>query len=104
MGLSQSEFWLMSPREFFNLLEGWNKAKEWEEKQAWERARYIAKACVSVHVSKKDKGKLEKAFKLPWDGEGGRTAPRVKKLTPEELAHQEAETIRIAKKLEKILG
>lgn len=86
-----------------NCLDGWNKTREWEEKQAWERARYIAKACVSVHVDKKDRSKLDKAFRLPWDGEDGKRAPRVKKMTPEELAKQEAETVRIAKKLEKIL-
>lgn len=87
-----------------NCLDGWNKALEFQERQQWERARYIAKACVSVHVDKKDRSKLDKVFALPWDGETGKRTPRVKKLSPEELAKQEAETMRLAKKLDKILG
>lgn len=94
----------MSLREFTNCLDGWRKSAEWQEKQSWERARYVAKAAVSVHVGKKDRSKLDKAFALPWDGENGKRPARVKKLTPEELAKQEAETQRIAKKMQKILG
>ena len=100
--LSQSEFWLMSLREFWLCLEEWNEEQELRTKQGWEQARYIAKAIVSIQVQKKDRSKLDKAFSLPWDNDGKKTA-KAEKLTPEEIEKQEAETIRIAKKLEKIL-
>jgi len=91
----------MSPREFANCFSGWSTLKESGEKQSWERARYIAKACVSIHVAKKERHKLEQAFKLPWDEEVKKK--EVKKLTPNEFAAQEKETERIAHKINKIL-
>lgn len=57
----------MSPREFWNAFEGWTQTVEFQQKQHWERARYMARAIVSVQVAKKDRSKLDQAFALPWD-------------------------------------
>ena len=92
----------MSPREFYNALEGWNEAEEWRQRREWERARYIAKASVSVHVAKKDQSKLNKAFSLPWDDE--LPVKKRRELTADELKAEEEKTIRIGEKLQKILG
>lgn len=63
-----------------------------------ERARYMAKAIVSIHVPKEDTAKLEEAFALPWDKPAERVI-KLKKLTPEERKKEELETIRLGKKL-----
>lgn len=58
----------------------------------------MAKAIVSVQVSKKDRGKIDKAFKLPWDdGEPGKKKDLAYSL--EDLQQMDAETARTAKKI-----
>lgn len=90
----------MSPRQFSNLLEGWKEAEGFKQRQEWERSRYVARSVVSALVPVKDKGKLDKAFSLPWDGENKKEK---KKLayddSPEALALIEKEAIRNAKKI-----
>jgi len=93
----------MSLREFLNAIDGYTEQLDWQFKKDLECARYIAKPIVSVQVDKKSKGKLDKAFELPWDKDKkGRKKRR--KLTLEEIRKEEEKTIRFAKKLQKILG
>ena len=92
----------MSHREFCNCLDGWRELEEMSFKAGWERARYIAKAIVSVNVGKKDRAKLDQAFELPWDHEGG---GRTRKLaySLEELEAMEAGAERTAERMNKQL-
>lgn len=87
----------MRPRELFNAMEGQRQTDEYELKQAWERARYMAKAIVSVHVGKKDRSELDRAFALPWDSDRRGSLS----YTAEDFERMEAEARRDAQRMNK---
>lgn len=87
----------MSPREFWNCYEGWNKLEENRQKQHWERTRYASKSNAFLHTSKKDKERVNNAFKLPWD-DGGKNMKFQKEAWNEERHRlEQEETLRIIK-------
>lgn len=89
----------MSPREFVNTLDGWKEREEYRQKAEWERARYIAKSIVGVQVDRKDKHKVEQAFRLPWDGENTKKTRLAYDNAPEQMQDIEEEMLRAAKKI-----
>jgi hypothetical protein len=70
MGLPQSEFWEMTPREYGNACEGYSKKREEEFKVSWEQTRQIVTMLVNVN-SPKRRFKPQDILKFPWDGKGG---------------------------------
>lgn len=73
----------MSPREFWNALEGWKNREQFRQRQEWERARYLAKTIAYMNTTKKEKNKVDTAFTLPWDKDGGK-AYKKKAFDPEQ--------------------
>lgn len=78
MGVSEADFWQMTPR-YFNAL---RKASIEKEQKEWERARYIGYLSMLPHVSSKKRLKITDLGAFPWED----TTPKFDHQTPEELA------------------
>jgi len=57
----------MTPREYGNACEGYNKKSEYGFQTSWERARWIATVIVNVNSTKKQ-FKPSELMKFPWEG------------------------------------
>jgi len=67
LGMSRSEFWEMTPREFQNAMQGFFDREKFKESQAWERCRWETWVLVNVQLPRKSKLKLQDLMKFEWD-------------------------------------
>jgi hypothetical protein len=64
MALVPSEFWGMTPREFWNACDGYNKKEDQRYQTSWEQTRWLATIYVNALGGKKSTHDL---MKFPWD-------------------------------------
>lgn len=69
MKMTSAEFWEITPREFFNKLEGWKSMQEIKEQNEWDRCRWSTAYLLSPHSKKGRSIKPTDLIKLPWDEE-----------------------------------
>lgn len=65
--------------DFMMAMEGWNEARETQEKLEWERTRWLAAVMLSPHGKKGRPIQPEDLIRFPWDGKR-----KKKKLTEAE--------------------
>ena len=82
MGLELHYFYTLTPRQFYNIVEGYATKKETAFKDRWERTRLIAFYSAFNFESKNKKMIPTEFYPLPWEKE---MATAVKQ-TPEEVA------------------
>ena len=72
MAIAPVAFWDMTPREFSNACEGYNKRIERDYQNSWEQARWVATVIVNINSPKK-RYKPQDIATFPWEkeGEGG---------------------------------
>lgn len=72
MGLSPSEFWEMSPREFWNACRGYNERTKQNYQTSWEQTRWLAAIFANAFGGKK-KIQPTDLMEFPWEGPIDRT-------------------------------
>lgn len=93
IGLNINYFYSLTPREFYNILTGYNRKTEAEFKTNWEQTRQLMFAVLQPHVKKGSK--LE--FTFPWEKQDN-----VKKLKTRKTREQiEAEFKKLDEDLKK---
>lgn len=96
--MTRGELYGLTPREFFNAVQGFNEAEENRMKDEWERARLVAYYAVSPYL--KDGKTMERVIPLPWDAE--RKARQIlEKAKKNPLTEEQKEVLRT--KLKKTL-
>lgn len=86
--MSQKEFWDATPRSFHNVLQGYHRKKERENKENWEMARYNAYCAMVVHLDNKNRQSMQKMLPLPWDKEAKKEARKITKEDTKKLLKQ----------------
>ncbi len=81
IGLSHDTFCRLTPEELSAIIEAWNKERESQERDKWERMRLLAAISIQPHVSRKVTP--QQLVPLPWDEEKPHEQ-RTKTLTAEE--------------------
>lgn len=62
--MSEDQFWDATPKFFWFRVKGYYERIEFEERQAWERTRYLAWAVLSPHVKKGTNWKPQSLFQF----------------------------------------
>lgn len=62
-----SQFYDLLPREWMNLVEGWNERQNTKERADWERTRWMTTILINPHTKKTIKAKDLIVF--PWEKE-----------------------------------
>jgi len=65
IGLMPSQFYDLLPREWGNLVEGWNERQNRKEQAEWERIRWQTTILINPHTKKTIKAKDLIVF--PWE-------------------------------------
>lgn len=79
MGL---EFWDLTPREFFNKMEGFFDHQMFLQRQEWERERWSTNLLWNIQVDQKNRLSLTEMLTFDWE----RSKPKdTKPITIEEL-------------------
>ena len=76
--ISRSEFWGMTPREFWNACDGHNKKKEKDYQIRWEQTRW--QAAVQVNSFTKKTIQPQDLLKFPWESEAIDRSEEIKKI------------------------
>jgi len=97
MGLRHEEFCQLSIEEFQAIYNAWQKQKEMQTQDAWERMRLLATICIQPHLKKKITAKA--LLQFPWDKK--KTQEGAKRLTQEESEKRVEE---LMKRMEKGKG
>jgi hypothetical protein len=72
----------MTPREFWNCLEGWSQHQQFLNREAWERTRLSTYYLFIIQLKPEDRPKLKDFMPFRWDKE---TTKEVPIITPEEI-------------------
>jgi len=75
MGLSLNDFMDLTPFQFSEIYNRWRKKKEEEEKESWDRTRYLAFAAVLPHLKREIEHTPQSVFPLPWDKKSPQAPP-----------------------------
>ena len=67
MDLKIDYFYSLSPREFYNIVQGYSKRKENTVKLSWEQTRLVAFYAAFQMETKDKKITPQKFIPLPWD-------------------------------------
>ena len=67
VGLMPSQFYDLLPREWANLVDGWNERQSRKEQTEWERTRWMTTILLNPHTKKRIKAKDLIVF--PWEKE-----------------------------------
>lgn len=73
--MSEQDFWDSTLRAIYNRRNGFHDLEEMRQRQEWERTRWQTAILATLQVDKKNRTKLDKALKLPWDDEGREQRP-----------------------------
>jgi len=65
VGLMPSQFYDLLPREWGNMVEGWNERQNRKEEADWERTRWMTTILLNPHTKKRIKPKDLIVF--PWE-------------------------------------
>lgn len=65
--MTPGNLYLLTPREFFNKLEGHRRVATQQRQDAWEQARFTATAIINVWLDKPKKIEPRDLVKFPWD-------------------------------------
>lgn len=68
--LSYDDFWVMTPREYWNTCNGHNERVKRDFQTSWEQARWVAHIIVNVNLPKDKQIAPASLTKFPWE-EGG---------------------------------
>lgn len=67
MGFSLFEFYLLTPRQFQNIFEGYLDKRESDSRQRWEQVRYLSFYAAAGNLKKGTTP--DKLMAFPWDKE-----------------------------------
>lgn len=81
IGLTITEFYDITPREFDNIVRGYKRKAEFNYKDGWEKTRRLAFAVTAPYIPKKDNITLFDFMPLPWDPDKEKKPER----TPEQV-------------------
>jgi len=70
-GMSPSQFYALTPRQFYNISVGRRRKEERDFKENWERTRAIVAMSIMPHLKKGASRDVTKVYPLPWDGDKG---------------------------------
>jgi len=77
-GISESEFYMTTPRYFFSYVNAKIEAENERYKDNWERMRMEAQLVVQPHVKRKIKA--TDLIKFPWEAQGTITKEDVERI------------------------
>jgi hypothetical protein len=80
--LAPDDFWGMTPREFWNCLEGWSEHERFLQREQWERTRLSTYWLFIIQLKPEGRPKLKDFMPFKWDKEDKK---EVSVITPEEL-------------------
>ena len=74
MGMDRAEFWDITPREFFNKMQGWKDQKRADTETDVYYQRLWTTYLINIHLSKSDKIDPPDLYKFEWELEKGEAA------------------------------
>ena len=72
----------MTPREFWNCLEGWSEHEKWKQQEEWERMRLQTHILWTIQLKPEDRIPIKQFMTFPWDA---KEKKEIKVITPDEL-------------------
>jgi hypothetical protein len=79
--MTETEFWLSTPRTFFYRLEGFSELNNIKEQAEWERIRWAVAYLLQPHAKKNRRIKPKDLITFPWET----SKKKVKPLTKDDL-------------------
>lgn len=67
--MSYNDFWVMTPREYWNTCNGHNERVERDFQTSWEQARWVAHIIVNVNLPKEKQIEPTGLGKFLWEGD-----------------------------------
>ena len=67
MGMSETEFYNITPRTFENKVIGFRRKEEADSRESWEQTRRLAVFLISPNLKKGAKINDKELFPTPWD-------------------------------------
>jgi len=67
LGYTSDEFWDLTPREFWNALDGFFELKRVEDRNEWERCRWQTCWLLNIHIDKNKRIQPRDLVEFEWD-------------------------------------
>jgi len=82
LGYTVDELYDLSPRQFWNAMQGYYERQQFVNREAWERMRINTHILFSIQLNPNDRKDVKQFMPFPWDNE---TKKEVKIINQDEL-------------------